>query len=64
MAARRVSYNTITEAADYFGTTPRTVRSWIATGKITAYRMPGGRSLRVHIAEIEAQVTRAGPAGC
>jgi excisionase family DNA binding protein len=48
------SYCTLEDAAEYFGVTPRTIRNWASIGKITLYRLPAGRTLRVRIDEIEA----------
>lgn len=47
-------YNSLKDAADYFGVTPRTLRNWASAGKITLYRGPAGRTLRVRISEIES----------
>jgi len=40
-------------AADYVGCDPKTVRRWIAAGKITGYRA-GARMIRVDLAELDA----------
>ncbi len=47
-------YHSLEDAAIYFGVTPRTIRNWVSVGKITLYRGPAGRTLRVRIDEIEA----------
>lgn len=38
----------INEAANRFAVTPRTIRQWIADGKIEAYRL-GGRVIRIDV---------------
>jgi excisionase family DNA binding protein len=47
-------YSTLEDAAAYFGVVPQTIRNWGRAGKFKLYRLPGGRSLRVRIDEIEA----------
>jgi excisionase family DNA binding protein len=42
------------DAAIYFGVTARTLRNWGSAGRITLYRLPGGRTLRVRLDEIES----------
>ena len=44
----------IEQAAEYLGICARTVRNYVASGEISGYRLPGGRLLRVDIAEIDA----------
>lgn len=34
------------EAAELLGVTPRTLRAWVASGAIDAYRLPGGYRFR------------------
>lgn len=51
-AARR-RYGKISEAADYLGVTPRTIRQMIADGRLTGYRS-GTRLVRVDLNEIDA----------
>lgn len=46
-------YSTLEAAAEVFGVTPRTIRNWAAAGRFPLYRLPGGRTLRVRIDEIE-----------
>lgn len=48
--ARR--YAKITEAAEYLGVSPRTVRTMIADGRLTGYRS-GPRLVRVDLNEID-----------
>jgi len=47
-------YSSLEDAAEIFGVTPRTIRNWASIGKVTLYRLPAGRTLRVRIDEIEA----------
>ena len=49
---------TANELARLWGVTERTVRSWIAAGKLKAIKL-GGRTLRVRAAEAEAFLKRA-----
>jgi len=46
----------IDEAAAMLSVNPRTVRRKIAAGLIPAFRLPGGRTLRVPVAALEAIV--------
>jgi excisionase family DNA binding protein len=39
--------------ASYYDTSLRTFRRMIATGQITAYRLPGSRLLRVDLNELD-----------
>ena len=50
----------IAAAADHYGVSRQTVRRWIASGKITAYRV-GPRLIRVDLEEIEARIIHAVP---
>jgi excisionase family DNA binding protein len=43
----------IAEAADYIGANPRTIRRYIAAGRLTGYRV-GPRLIRVDLDELEA----------
>ena len=45
----------IAEAADYIGANPRTIRRYIAAGRLTGYRV-GPRLIRVDLDELEAIV--------
>jgi excisionase family DNA binding protein len=45
----------VDEAAVIFGIAPRTVRRYIALGRITGYRV-GDKSLRVELAELEEKL--------
>lgn len=49
-------------AAEIYDVNPRTVRRWIAEGKITGYRV-GSRLLKVDLAELEEKIIRVIPAG-
>jgi excisionase family DNA binding protein len=42
-------------AAEHVGVSPRTLRRWVADGKIRAYRAPGGR-LRFRLDELDASM--------
>lgn len=46
-------YVSIPDAADYLGVRCQTVRRYIETGRLTAYRL-GPRSLRVTLAELDS----------
>lgn len=50
-APRRL--DTLSNAAEQFGVTPKTLRRWIADGRIPGYRL-GPRMLRVDLNELEA----------
>lgn len=50
----------ITEAADYLGVNPRTIRRYLADGRLTAYRV-GDKLLRVDMAEVEALAVAVEP---
>jgi excisionase family DNA binding protein len=39
----------------------RTIDTWIATGRIKAYRLPGGRSLVIDLNEVDALIRSGGP---
>ena len=47
-------YSSIEDAAAYFGVCTKTIRNWASGGRVKLYRLPGGRTLRVRIDEIEA----------
>lgn len=49
-------YLTETDAAGYFGVSTRTLRRWIAEGKVKAYRGPSGR-LRFREDDLAAAMT-------
>jgi excisionase family DNA binding protein len=53
-AARKLI--SIDAAADYVGLNPRTIRRYIALGKLRAYRV-GGTLIRVDQADVEALIT-------
>mgnify|MGYP001033085615 CR=1 FL=1 len=46
-------YGTMSDAAEYLGVTPRTIRQMIADGRLTGYRN-GSRLVRVDLNEIDA----------
>ena len=48
---RRLELATLAEAAEYLGLSVRTVRRWVADGRITGYRI-GPRHIRVDLNEI------------
>ena len=50
-SARRLA--PIAEAADYIGANPRTIRRYIASGRLTGYRV-GPRLIRVDLNEVDA----------
>jgi excisionase family DNA binding protein len=50
----------IAAAADHYGVSRQTVRRWIASGKITAYRVDP-RLIRVDLEEIEARIIHTVP---
>jgi excisionase family DNA binding protein len=41
------------DGADYLGITKKTLRRWIAEGRITGYRV-GGKTVRVDLHEVDA----------
>lgn len=51
----------ITSAAEYVGTSPRTIRRYVAAGRLTGYRL-GPRLVRVDLNELDAML-RPIPAG-
>lgn len=54
-------YISVDDAATYLGVGVRTVRRWIADGKLPAYRV-GGYLLRVDLNELDSQfVVKQGP---
>lgn len=46
----------MTDAAEHFGVTTRTLRNWAAAGAFPIYRGPAGRTLRVKLDEVEASL--------
>ena len=50
----------IAAAADHYGVSRQTVRRWISSGKITAYRV-GLRLIRVDLEEIKAEIIHTVP---
>ena len=49
-------YVSLEAAATYFGVTARTLLNWSRAAKFPRYEMPGGRTVRVRIDEIEAAI--------
>ena len=49
----RCAYVSIDQASEHVGVTKRTIRRWIADGRLAGYRV-GPRLLRVDRAELEA----------
>lgn len=64
MAERTVTprYIPLGEAADYLGFSERSLRRYIAEGRLPAYRL-GPRQLRFKRADLDALVTRVPTAG-
>lgn len=60
MATRRLA--SLTEAADYLGTCVKTIRRYIAAGKLTGYRA-GPRLIRVDLDELDAMLSPIPTAG-
>ena len=58
-AKRRLGLN---EAAEYLGVNPRTIRRYIASGRITAYRL-GPRLIKVDRDELDALLRPVGGGG-
>ena len=50
----------IAAAADHYNVSRQIVRRWIASGRITAYRV-GSRMIRVDLDEIEAKIIHTVP---
>jgi excisionase family DNA binding protein len=57
----RHNYATVARAADYLGVTQHAVRNWITEGRLTGYKLPGGRAIRVDLDEID-QLLKVMPA--
>lgn len=51
---------TINQLAVLYSVSPRTIRKWISTGKLTAYVL-GTRAIRIDLDEAEAMLTRRMP---
>jgi excisionase family DNA binding protein len=49
------------EVAKYLRKSTRTVDNWIAHGWLTAYRMPGDRSIVIDLADVDRAITARGP---
>jgi excisionase family DNA binding protein len=52
-------YVTLSEAADYLGVTPRTVRQMVADSRLRAYKL-GDRVVRLRLDEIDAAMQPVG----
>ena len=52
----------IAAAAEYAGVSPKTIRRYIAAGRLAAYRV-GPRLIRVDLAEVEAMLRPIPAAG-
>ncbi|MEP7739146.1 helix-turn-helix domain-containing protein [Nocardioides sp. 31GB23] len=50
----------IDEAADYLGVNARTIRRYLAEGRLPGYRV-GGKLLRVNMADVEALAVPVAP---
>ena len=59
--ANHRAYVGIPEAATYLDVTPKTIRRYIAEGKLPAYRL-GDRIVRIKIADLDAALTPMGAA--
>lgn len=55
--ARR--YDSIDRAAEYAGVSTKTIRRYIASGRLTGYRI-GPRLIRVDLAELDAMFRKIG----
>lgn len=60
-AGRRFETMTLPSAADYLNVSPKTIRRWIAQGRITGFRA-GPRVILVDRNEIDALLTPIQPA--
>ncbi len=64
-AVRRIEsrprLESITNAAEYLGVSTKTIRRWIADGRLTGYRA-GPKLIRVDLNELDAMLRRI-PAG-
>lgn len=49
-----VQWLTLSQAAEHAAASTRTVRRWIAEGKLPAYRAAGKASIRVRLADVDA----------
>ncbi|MHA7663733.1 excisionase family DNA-binding protein [Mycolicibacterium sp. HS_4_1] len=52
-------YASLGETAEYLGVTERTIRTWIADGRLTGYRL-GPRFIRLDLNEVDAAMTAFG----
>jgi excisionase family DNA binding protein len=58
--APRRRYASVEQAAEFYGVTTRTVRRWLADGRLTAYRI-GNHLLRLDWSEVESLAVRCDP---
>lgn len=61
-SAPRRTLVSLADAADRLGCSPRTIRRWIAEGRLTAYRL-GSRAIRIDLEQIDALLTPIPTAG-
>jgi excisionase family DNA binding protein len=47
-------FATLNDAAEIIGCNPRTLRRFIADGRLTGYRLGGGKAIRVDLDEVYA----------
>jgi predicted site-specific integrase-resolvase len=47
-------YVSLSDAGQHFGVKARSIKNWGEAGKFPLYRLPGGRTLRVRLSEVEA----------
>lgn len=52
------SFVSMRTLADDLELSERTIRRWISAGQLPAYRLPGERSLRVRLEDVEALMHR------
>jgi excisionase family DNA binding protein len=57
--ANHRAYVGIPEAATYLDVTPKTIRRYIAEGRLPAYRL-GDRVVRIKVADLDAALTPMG----
>jgi excisionase family DNA binding protein len=57
------NFGTIEDAAQYVGVHTKTIRRAIAAGRLTGYRLPGSRLIRVDMNELDAVMSPIPTAG-